>query len=274
MATKITPGEVVALSPGKLYALGATVSQDNDIHWIAKDRKGDAPLNVYLLLEGSHGLLIDTGYPIIEHALKDQLATLPIDDLKIVFTRAVEMESVGNADVIVERWPVKEIWSHFTAYDWVYFRTNGKFPSPPPFESYTFGTDGSVNVTDERPLETIGAKLKLLNAAWVYDPVTKTLFTSDSFSHVLAPNSGERVITEESDTTSVDDVYNHLKAKFRWIEGADTEPLQEFITDTFNKYDVENIAPSFGCIISGRRLVVKHRDLMNKALKKLDGKAD
>ncbi|MBX5210521.1 hypothetical protein [Rhizobium sp. NZLR11] len=269
--TQVTDGAPAPIVAGKLYALGATVSQNGDIHWVAKGRKGDAALNAYLLTEGKEGLLVDTNYPIIEDALIGQLKTFGLNDLKIVFTRAVEFDSMANADVIVDQFPVSEIWSHFAASDWVYLRTEEPLPVP-NYESKMFGADGEVALSGGRVLETINAKLKLLNAAWLYDATSRTLFTSDAFSHVMAPKPGVRVVTEETDSTTADDVTEHLRTKFKWIEGADTEPLREFVQQTFEKYDIEHIAPTIGCAISGRNLVVRHRDFVIDALRKLDGK--
>lgn len=269
--TQVTEGTSVPIVSGKLYALGATVSQNGDIHWVAKGRKGDAALNAYLLLEGKEGMLVDTNYPIIEDALIRQLKSFQLDDLKIVFTRAVEFDSMANADVIIEKFPVSEIWSHFAASDWVYLRTEDPLPEP-TYESKMFGTDGEVAISQTRVLETINAKLKLLNAAWLYDEASRTLFTSDAFSHVMAPEPGVRVVTEENDRTTADDVTEHLRTKFKWIEGADTEPLREFVQQIFDKYNIEHIAPTFGCVISGRDLVIRHRDFVIEGLRKLDGK--
>jgi len=271
MATTVTGGSV-PISPGKVYALGGTVSQNGDIHWVAEGRKGEAPLNAYLLVEGSKALVVDTSFPIVADAIVTQMRDFPIDELKIVFTRVVEFDSIGNADLLIERWPVSEIWSHFYSRDWVYFRTMEALPFPPPFKSKVFGADGEIRIGKSRVLETINAKLKLLNAAWGYDAASRTLFTSDSFSHVLAPAPGVRQVTEESDTTTSEDVLAHLRAKFRWMEGANTRPLREFVTQVFERFDVEHLAPSIGCVISGRELVLRHRDFVNKALRILDGR--
>jgi len=270
MAARLTAAGPIPVVPGKLYALGGTVSQRGDIHWVAPNKKQDAALNVYLLLDGDKGVLIDTSYQILERALLDQLKSFNISDLKIVFTRAVEFDSVGNADVLVEKFPVSEIWSHFTSYDWTFVRTKEPLPFPPPFESKMFGVDGTINI-GKRELVTLGSPLRLLNAAWGYDAETKTLFTSDAFCHALPPEPGVQIVTKDNDTTTYDDVLAHLKQKFRWMSGANTLPIRVFVDNIFKQFDVENIAPTIGCMISGRELVQHHKNLMIEALLQLDG---
>jgi flavorubredoxin len=269
--TKVTAGPAVPLLSTAAYALGATVSHKSDIHWVPAGCQRDVPLNCFLLVEGRSGMIIDTSFPVVGPVILEQAQSIELDDLQIVYTRAVEYDSVGNADLFVDRYEVSKVWSHFASYEWVYLRTMDPLPFPPPFDSCTFGADGPLSLGPARPLQTINAKLRLLAAAWVYDPATRILFTSDSFSHVMAPEPGVRVVTLQNDTTTVDDVHRHLLAKFNWMQGANTAPLAEFVTKLFDSHDIEQIAPSFGCVIRGRDLVCRHKDMVLDALKKLDG---
>ncbi|MGX5844944.1 hypothetical protein ACWGTI_30105 [Mesorhizobium sp. ArgA1] len=272
MNTQVTAGPARPIVAEKLYLLGGTVPHNDIIHWIPKNAKGEAALNAYLLLEGTKAVLLDTSLPILEDGLVAQIEPFIIDEMKLLLTRAVEFDSIGNADVIIEKWPVKEVWAGYVAYEWVYMRTQGPNPYPPPFESKMIEKQSLIQVAPGRSLQAIDTKLKLLAATWIYDAVTKTLFTSDSFSHVMAPAPGVTLVTADTDTTTVQDVVDNFRAKFFWMEDADTQPLRAFVKDVFGRYDVEHIAPTLGCVISGKHLVLRHVEMLDQALEQLDGK--
>ena len=111
----------------------------------------------------------------------------------------------------------------------------------------------------------------MLACAWVFDHGKGTLFTSDSFLHALARDPSARVVTAEDDTTTGDDVLEHLTTKFAWLRGANTEPLRRFVDGVFERFDVVTVAPSLGCVISGRDAVRRHREMVDEGLRRLGG---
>jgi flavorubredoxin len=262
-----TPVSVVA---GKVYVLGGNVEHDGRISWVPASAEGLAPLNAHLLVEENRGLLIDTSFPAVGDAVVKQLKSLGLDEIELLLTRPVEFDSMGNGEIIVDNVNVTRVYTeaNFEPTDWTRFRTDSPRPQP-TFEDVIIEKEQELDFAPGRPLSLVNAKLKLLACAWVFDHATGTLFTSDSFIHVLAPDPSTRIVTGTNDTTTQEDVTLHLQTKFEWLQGANTVPLREFVDSVFDRFDVVNVAPNLGCVLSGREVVQRHKEMVNEGLRQL-----
>ena len=92
------------------------------------------------------------------------------------------------------------------------------------------------------------------------------------FSHVLAPAPG-RWLLDRPDGTTVAQVAAHHVAKHHWLEAAEGAKLAAWLEALLAERRVETIAPTFGCVISGRETVERHAELMCAALRtcRIDG---
>jgi hypothetical protein len=61
-----------------------------------------------------------------------------------------------------------------------------------------------------------------------------------------------------------------LNTRYWWLEGAPTDSIRRGIADVFDKYDIETIAPGYGCILRGRNVVARHYRMLDEILKRLD----
>jgi flavorubredoxin len=264
--TQLSEAGIETLADDRVFTLGASIPNDGLITWLPAHAEGYVPLNVHLLVEGRSGLLVDTSFPVIEETLVAQAALFDLDTVTVAFTRGVEFDSVGNAEVLLDVLPVDAFYAHFDPIDWVYFRPTDT-RSTRQFGSYIYPDDNRLVVAPGREIEVLDTRLKLLATAWLYDPETKILFSSDSFSHVLTADPRRRVVTAADDTTNADEVRDHLLVKFDWLEGADTEPIRRYLDSVFDEHDVEVIAPSHGCVLSGRSVVERHYAMLDDALR-------
>jgi flavorubredoxin len=261
----------ILLNGGKIAVLGASIPNDGRITFVPGEAGGFIPFNAYLLLEGRSGLLVDTTIPALEDIVVAQASAVGLHDVRIVFTRGVEFDSVGNAEPLAQRLPVRAIYAHFEPAEWCYFRTDAG-PETAQFERHAFPHGQwplTLTVSDGREVSLINARLKLLATVWAYDHMTKTLFTSDAFSHTLGRDDQERLVTVETDHTTLEMARRHLLLKFDWLEDADTEPLCDFVDEVLEEYDVETIAPSHGCILQGRPVVERHVDMVKTVLREV-----
>lgn len=258
------------LAPGTLFALGATIPNDGRISWVRAEAGGHVPLNCYLLKQGHHGWLIDTSLPIVEDAVLAQAKTF--DDLTtvdLILTRCVEFDSVGNAEPLLHVLPIDVSYADFKPTEWMYFRA----PWAPPargVEARLLPKNGPLTPAHGREIIVLSTRFKLLATAWLYDAGTRTLFTSDAFSHVLSGEPGRRIVTGETDTTTAEIVHEHLMTKFDWLSGAETGPLRTYLRETRERWPIEIVAPAYGCMIVGADLVERHFDLMDAALEELE----
>src|SRR5438552_4072321 len=83
----------------------------------------------------------------------------------------------------------------------------------------------------------------LIATRWLYDRATRTLFSSDMFTHVWRTDAdGPWIVTEEDDTASARALRSFLlNTRYWWLEGAPTASIRRGILDVFDKCDVETI---------------------------------
>jgi len=83
---------------------------------------------------------------------------------------------------------------------------------------------------------------------------------------------GPWIVTEaDNDSTSLRDMRSFLlNTRYWWLEGAPTDSIRRGIGNVFDKYDVETIAPGYGCILRGRNVVARHYQMLDGILKACD----
>jgi hypothetical protein len=82
------------------------------------------------------------------------------------------------------------------------------------------------------------------------------------------------VVEDGEDTSTYDHVRSFLlNTRYWWIEGAKLESLRRNLAALFDKYDVETLAPGYGCILRGRANVEREVQLLDDVLRKLDKSA-
>ena len=270
---------VVAIAPGQLYLLPNAFELDGRVSSHPLDARGFAPLNCYLVRERDHALLLDTGFSAHEQTLCAQLDALvsPTERLSVWSLRIGEYASICNVRPVVERYNVDVLYgSQGTPPEWVDFR-----PELVPYGSaVAVGALGQIEHrlarqgdsiavgSHGRALLTLVAPLRLLPTNWIYDEHTRTLFTSDAFHYAWRPTpAGPWLITDEDDPTTPEAVMDFLLgSRFWWLAGASTEPIRRAIAEIFDTYPVETIAPSYGCVLHGRRTVERHYRMLDQVL--------
>jgi flavorubredoxin len=256
------------LSQDRLFALGATIPVDRMISWLPPDCDGHVSLNCYVVVDGSAGAIIDTSFPIIGDEIVAQAQGFRhFSTVTMLLTRIVEFDSLGNAELLDDLFPVDHIYAHFLPAHWIYFRAERQRVRPAGNYDWHMFSDGQeIPVGEGSHLVALNTRVKLLATAWIYDPATRTLFTSDSFSHVRSETPDQRVVTAEDDDCTRDDVMRHLISKFRWMDQADTEPMRRYLDEIFSSYDVDRIAPAYGCVLAGADVVQRHVSLVDEVL--------
>jgi hypothetical protein len=263
----------IELFPGELHALGGVVPIDGRLSWLADGARGFAPLHCYLLRDGEHALLVDSGVPAHEPDVLRQLAALvPGGSLALLLSRIVEFDSFGNAAAVIGAFDVLAVHSQFPAGEWVWYRAGhdrAARPATPPWHALRGGLQVPLGAPGRarRTVEAIDGPLRLLATTWVYDPGTRALFTSDAFGHAARPSAGGPTVVEAAnDETTLEDVRDHLLAKFAWLAAADTDPIRRQLAEIFETRRIEIVAPTYGRPLVGRAVVERHYELVQRAL--------
>jgi hypothetical protein len=276
---RIADRNINELSPDKLYALQNTMVLDGRVSSYPASATGWSVSNCYLLRQPDAAWLIDTGFGGHEAALRAQIEqligrTLPLSLLPL---RLNEFMSIQNIDPFTLYFNVKEC-----------FTGN---PDAAFWFDFGAGSDSGENTLDRlkittisreetiaigalgRPVVVYQAPIRLIATRWIYDAATKTLFTSDMYTHTWRDRpDGPWIIQDgDDDPTDFDHVRSFmLNTRYWWMEGVDTAKLRAGMHKILEKHDIETIAPGYGCVLRGRKTVEKHIRLVDDVLRSLD----
>jgi hypothetical protein len=276
--------EIITLVDGKLYYLPNVYELDGRVTTHPAELRGFATQNCYLLVEGDHALLIDTGFSVHERRLVERLSQLitPNMRLSILLIRIGEFYGICNVRPLVEAFDVDCVYGK-NAYDnpplAADFRPEYSAWRTSPGAGWIgdvkghvlFGTTSlTVGENAERELFVFPPPLRLLPTHWIYDPATKAMFTSDAFTHTWrADAAGPWTISDPDDSPSVEETRDFMVgSRFWWLPGAATAPIAKSLTEIFERYEVEIVAPGYGCVLLGTEVVEAHCRLLQDVLER------
>jgi flavorubredoxin len=271
-------GGISSLADDELYALQNPFALDGRVSSYPASARGFAVANSYLLTQPDSAMLIDTGFGKDEPVIRAQIESLiaPRLPLSMFPLRLNEFMSINNVESFAAHFNVDTCYtSNIDAALWFDFgaRDEGrdilksmKVTAVTRADTIELGKGG-------RAIDVMQAPIRLIATRWLYDRATRTLFSSDMFTHVWRERAtGPWIVTEaDNDPTSQRDVRSFmLNTRYWWLEGAPTDSIRRGIGTIFDKYDIETIAPGYGCILSGRNVVERHYRMLDEFLKACD----
>ena len=270
-------GGIAALAEGKLYALQNPFALDGRVSSYPASARGYSVANSYLLTQSDAAMLIDTGFGKDEAAIRAQIEALIVPGLPLSLfpLRLNEFMSINNVETFAGYFNVETCYtSNIDAALWFDFGAKAqgrdilesmKVTAVTRADTIELGKKG-------RAIDVMQAPIRLIATRWLYDRATRTLFSSDMFTHVWRDRAeGPWIVTDADDATSMRDVRSFLlNTRYWWLEGAPTDSIRRGIADIFDKCDVETIAPGYGCILHGRKVVARHVRMLDEILKGLD----
>ena len=229
--------------------------------------------NSYLLTQCDAAMLIDTGFGKDEPVIRAQIESLiaPGLPLSLFPLRLNEFMSINNVETFAGHFNVEQCYTSNTdAALWFDFgaKANGRsILDSMPITAVT-RSDTIQLGKKGRPIDVMQAPIRLIATRWLYDQ----LFSSDMFTNVWrARADGPWIVTDDDDTTSARELRSFLlNTRYWWLEGAPTDSIRRGIGNVFDKYDVETIAPGYGCVLRGRKVVAHHYKMLDEILKGLD----
>jgi hypothetical protein len=294
----MTGHTLTELAKGKLWALQNPYPLDGRASSYPVSARGFTTSNCYLLKEDDGSIMLDSGYPVHAPSILAQLASVigPDHPLSMFPLRMNEFMSVCNVNAIAERFNVVECYSPVPeVHLWVDFSakppngngahhagngsSNGRGNGASLSSLKTTLVSGNmqqlqVGKSGKRPLDAIVAPVRLIGTRWSYDHATKTLFSSDMFTHVWRDTAeGPWVVEDGKDTSDYAHVRSFLlNTRYWFLEGAKTDSLRRGLALVFDKYDIETLAPGYGCILRGRKNVEREYKILDDILRKMDSK--
>src|SRR5450755_2602145 len=270
-------GGIASLADDALYALQNPFALDGRVSSYPASARGFSVANSYLRTQPDAAMLIDTGFGKDEPAIRAQIEQLiaPKLPLSMFPLRLNEFMSINNVESFAAHFNIDQCYtSNPDAALWFDFGAvpNGrsildamKVTAVTRADTIELGKHG-------RAINVMQAPIRLIATRWLYDRATKTLFASDMFTHVWRDHAdGPWIVTDADDTTTAKELRSFmLNTRYWWLEGAPTASIRRGIDAVFDKYDIETIAPGYGCVLRGRKVVARHYRMLDEFLKACD----
>ena len=271
-------GGIAALAQDRLYALQNPFALDGRVSSYPASARGFAVANSYLLTQPDAAMLIDTGFGKDEPVIRAQIEELiaPGLPLSMFPLRLNEFMSINNVESFAAHFNVETCYtSNIDAALWFDFgaRAEGRDILKSMKVTAVTRADTIALGKASRAIDVMQAPIRLIATRWLYDRATRTLFSSDMFTHVWRDAAtGPWIVNDaDNDPTSLRDVRSFmLNTRYWWLEGAPTDSIRRGIGNVFDTYDIETIAPGYGCILHGRNVVARHYQMLDEFLKRCD----
>jgi hypothetical protein len=283
-------GGIATLAESKLYALQNVFALDGRVSSYPGSARGYSVANSYLLTQGDAAMLIDTGFGKDEPVIRAQIESLiaPGLPLSLFPLRLNEFMSINNVESFAGHFNVETCYtSNVDAALWFDFGAKAEGRDILQSMNVTAVTRADIIKLGkhDRAIDVMQAPIRLIATRWLYDRATKTLFSSDLFTHVWRQRAdGPWVVTDPwgafaddqrglkaDDTTTPNELRSFmLNTRYWWLEGAPTDSIRRGINAVFETYDIETIAPGYGCILRGRKVVARHFQMLDEFLKACD----
>ena len=276
-------GGIASLADDKLYALQNPFALDGRVSSYPASARGFSVANCYLLKQSDAAMLIDTGFGKDEPAIRSQIERLiaPGLPLSMFPLRLNEFMSINNVESFAAHFNIDQCYtSNPDAALWFDFGVTANGRSILDAMKVTAVTRADTIVLGKggRAIDVMQAPIRLIATRWLYDRATRTLFSSDMFTHVWRDReTGPWIVQEtennsaDGDLTSTRDIRSFmLNTRYWWLEGVSTDSMRRGIGDIFDKHDIETIAPGYGCILRGREVVARHYRMLDEFLKACD----
>ncbi|WP_424138296.1 hypothetical protein [Roseomonas chloroacetimidivorans] len=256
---------------GSLMRLGGCVALDGRVSWAPRLPGHYQPVSCYVARQGERPVLVDTGIALHRDAVLRQLdAVIPPGRPLTTFLTRTELECTGNLGALHAAGRIARIVNAgaigpFDAFD-------DALEGSVPMSLIPLGTGSFAAVDEAETLYVIPAFIRMLSTMWVFDATSRTLFSTDFFGHtsVASPRDPAVIGSLTEDRTSRESARAHLLAKFWWLPRARTSAMRNWLAGIFDRFDVEIIAPTHGCILSGRPVVRRHLELMLRLLREME----
>jgi hypothetical protein len=270
-------GGIATLAEGELYALQNPFALDGRVSSYPASARGYSVANSYLLTQGDAAMLIDTGFGKDEPVIRAQIEALiaPGLPLSLFPLRLNEFMSINNVESFAGHFNVETCYtSNVDAALWFDFgaKAEGRDILQSMKVTAVTRADTIQLGKKDRAIDVMQAPIRLIATRWLYDRSTKTLFSSDLFTHVWRERAdGPWIVTEADDATTPNELRSFmLNTRYWWLEGAPTDSIRRGINAVLETYDIETLAPGYGCILRGRKVVARHFRMLDEFLKACD----
>src|SRR6201995_5750864 len=205
-------GGVASLADDQLYALQNPFPLDGRVSSYPASARGFSVVNSYLLTQPDAAMLIDTGFGKDEPVIRAQIESLipPRLPLSLFPLRLNEFMSINNVESFADHFNVETCYtSNPDAALWFDFGAKENGRSLLDSMNVTAVTRADTIRLGKlgREIDVMQAPIRLIATRWLYDRATRTLVSSDLFTHVWRETAtGPWIVTDaDKDPTATRD---------------------------------------------------------------------
>ena len=185
--SKIDKSHVTTVADG-IYALQNVLDLDGRVSAYPGNARGYSVSNCYLVTQGRHALLLDSGLSAHESSIIAMIRSLTNADtlLSIFPLRINEYMSVCNVEAIAQTFNVEQCYSgNPDAALWVDFgkRSDSNDTRPYSLKTTLVTRSETLQVGEGRPIDVFQAPIRLINTRCLFYQKRNYFLTSDIFSH-------------------------------------------------------------------------------------------
>src|SRR5215813_4019865 len=197
-------GGIASLADEQLYALQNPFALDGRVSAYAASARGFSVANSYLLAQPDAALLVDTGFGKDEPVIRAQIESLiaPGLPLSMFPLRLNEFMSINNVESFAAHFNVETCYtSNIDAALWFDFGAKAEGRDVLKSMNVTAVTRADVIELGKggRKIDVMQAPIRLIATRWLYDPATRTLFSSDMFTHIWRDTATKAWMVTETD---------------------------------------------------------------------------
>lgn len=246
----------------RLYAISGTVPAPSGVSWIPDHLRGHVPVACYVLIDGHHGLLIDTGLPLHRSGIAETAAALMqgLERRDMIMTRR-EPDNIINLPPFIPLLGLQTIYCGGIIDPLDFFDLMDEANASAHFAATvakrpTWVVPGVTIAVGELNVEVLRAELRVLATNYLYEPETGTLFGADSWG--LLPQGtadGIEIVRSFDPRMSAGEIVRYLLDKYDWMRGANLGVVRANISSLLQGRTIRRLCPTFGCIIEDEAVI-------------------
>ncbi len=221
---------------------------------------GHEAVQVYVILNDGHPIIIDCGSHLHRLELMQELDTLLRDDIpEYVFLTHSELPHSGNLQKIAGKWPAIKVFVSNVLLPYI------ELAPILPLEQITTVSPGAVLEFGGRTLEFVSALLRdQPGSQWILDPQTGTLFTGDGFGYYHPAGSCHKFSDEIAGGVREEQFRAYHYNAFKFLRWVVPERMNEDLDKMIRQHAVKIIAPIHGSAI--RADIPMHLERVKQAI--------
>ena len=253
---------LVPLFSDKIFAITGLVPLDGPFSYQPATAQGWMPFNLYAVRDGGDLLLIDTGVSVHEPLIRKALDVLtPGTSRRRVLLTRREPDTTVNLPWIIADYGFSAVHTPGDLNPLDFFAQMEDAAAAAQINAMTHAEfvpmpgDGSLDA-GAITVQMQRTSVRVLTTSWCYEATSKTLFTSDSWGHVMCPSEdAPTVVAPTEHDMSPEAMIAFISRKFDWLIGIDNAPMIADVRALLDGPPIDRLCPTYGCVIEGRENV-------------------